>query len=111
MLLKAVAPGFINMLSWGYSSLDKDGRSLSDINKVTLEVFGEGRSAGPSGSKDGGDYISFGQAMQKLEDQGISTNVASFLGAATVRVQTVVTPERRLMRSFLRWIKLLRRLC
>ncbi len=87
---KAVAPGFINMLSWGYSSLDKDGRSLSDIKQgVTLEVFGEGRSAGPSGSKDGGDYISFGQAMQKLEDQGISTNVASFLGAATVRVQTV----------------------
>ena len=93
---KAVAPGFINMLSWGYSSLDKDGRSLSDIKQgVTLEVFGEGRSAGPSGSKDEGDYISFGQAMQKIEDQGISTNVASFLGAATVRVQTVGYDNRK----------------
>ena len=93
---KAIAPGFINMLSWAYSSLDKDGRSLSDIKQgVTLEVFGEGRSAGPSGSKDEGDYVSFGQAMQKLENQGVSTNVASFLGAATVRVQTVGYDNRK----------------
>ena len=47
---KVVSPGFINMLSWGYNTLMQDGRSLSDLKQgVTLEVFGEGASPGPSG--------------------------------------------------------------
>jgi N-acyl-D-amino-acid deacylase len=85
---KAISPGLINMLSWGYSSLLKDGRSLSDLKQgVTLEVFGEGTSAGPSGEKNTADYVSFEQAMKALEKSGVSTNIASYLGATTVRIQ------------------------
>tara|TARA_B110000503_G_scaffold30201_1_gene48863 strand:- start:8559 stop:10178 length:1620 start_codon:yes stop_codon:yes gene_type:complete len=93
---KAVAPGFINMLSWGYNSLLKDGRSLSDLKQgVTLEVFGEGTSAGPKGNPESLDYISFGQAMNKLVDNKVSPNVASFLGAATVRIQHIGFTNRK----------------
>ena len=57
---KAISPGFINMLSWGYNSLLKDGRSLSDLKQgVTLEVFGEGTSPGPKGNPNEKKYISF----------------------------------------------------
>ena len=63
---KALTPGFINMLSWGYDNLLKDGRSLSDLKQgVTLEVFGEGTSPGPSGKKDSTNYETFGEAMNK----------------------------------------------
>ena len=93
---KAVSPGFINMLSWGYNSLLKDGRSLSDIKQgVTLEVFGEGTSPGPIGIKDSSSYISFGGAMEKLESKGVSPNIASFLGATTVRIQKVGFDNRK----------------
>ena len=87
---KAISPGFINMLSWGYNALLDDGRGLSDLKQgVTLEVFGEGTSPGPRGSEANGDAISFGGAMQKLIDKGVALNVASYLGAATVRIQAV----------------------
>ena len=93
---KAIAPGFINMLSWGYNSLLKDGRSLSDIKQgVTLEVFGEGTSPGPRGSQADGSYISFGAAMDTLVNNKVSTNVASFLGAATVRIQEIGYENRK----------------
>ncbi len=86
----AIAPGFINMLSWGYNSLLDDGRGLSDlIQGVTLEVFGEGTSPGPRGSKSNNTYISFKDAMEKLESKGVSTNIASYLGAASVRIQVI----------------------
>jgi len=86
----AIAPGFINMLSWGYNSLLDDGRGLSDlIQGVTLEVFGEGSSPGPRGSKSNNTYISFKDAMEKLESKGVSTNIASYLGAASVRIQVM----------------------
>jgi N-acyl-D-amino-acid deacylase len=108
---KAVSPGFINMLSWGYSSMMEDGRALSDLKQgVTLEVFGEGTSEGPSGKEGTEEYLSFGQAMEKLEKNGVSVNIASHLGAATVRIQAVgfdnrkATPEemdhmRRIVKS------------
>ena len=84
----AVSPGFINMLSWGYGTLMNDGRGLSDLKQgVTLEVFGEGTSPGPY-YKDG-KLISFGDAMNKLEENGVSLNIASFLGAATTRILEV----------------------
>ena len=84
----AISPGFINMLSWGYGSLMDDGRSLSDIKQgVTLEVFGEGTSPGPYWND--GKYTTFGGAMKALENNGVSTNIASFLGAATVRILEV----------------------
>ncbi|MGA0384669.1 MAG: D-aminoacylase, partial [Flavobacteriaceae bacterium] len=93
---KVLSPGFINMLSWAYDALLEDGRSLSDLKQgVTLEVFGEGRSPGPSGAPGEDDYQSFGDAMMALEQNGVSTNVASYLGATTVRVQTVGYENRK----------------
>jgi N-acyl-D-amino-acid deacylase len=93
---KFVSPGFINMLSWAYDVLLEDGRSLSDLKQgVTLEVFGEGRSPGPSGTPGEEDFQGFGDAMSALEQNGVSTNVASYLGATTVRVQTVGYENRK----------------
>ena len=76
------------MLSWGYGTLMNDGRGLSDLKQgVTLEVFGEGTSPGPY--YEDGKLISFGDAMRRLEENGVSMNVASFLGAATTRILEV----------------------
>jgi len=96
---KAVAPGFINMLSWANVSLLHDGRSQSDIRQgVTLEVMGEGSSMGPLNeemkkemAEDQGDikfdvtWNTLGEYLQHLEDKGVSTNVASFVGNGTIR--------------------------
>jgi N-acyl-D-amino-acid deacylase len=96
----AVAPGFVNMLSWANESLIQDGRSLSDIRQgVTLEVMGEGDSMGPWNAEmqrleatrqDDIHYpiswTTLGGYFDFLEHRGIAPNVASFVGAATVRV-------------------------
>ncbi|MBR2172642.1 amidohydrolase family protein [Sphingopyxis sp.] len=96
----AVAPGFINMLSWATESLIADPKSQSDIRQgVTLEVMGEGWSMGPVNAtmkaletERQGDikfpieWTSLGDYLSWLEKRGVSTNVASFVGAATVRV-------------------------
>ena len=96
----AVAPGFINMLSWATDSLIEDGRSQSDIRQgVTLEVMGEGFSMGPLNEmmkrdmfESQGDikfsieWTTLGEYLEYLEKKGVSTNVASFVGASTVRV-------------------------
>jgi len=84
----AIAPGFINMLSWADGSLLKDGRSMSDIKQgVTLEVFGEGWSPGPRIRKGDKDTLwsSLGEYFEVLEKKGVSTNFASFVGATSVR--------------------------
>jgi len=95
----AVAPGFINMLSWANESLIEDGRSQSDIRQgVTLEVMGEGESMGPLNPRmkqemqhRQGDirykveWTTLREYLDYLVRRGISTNVASFVGAATVR--------------------------
>src|SRR5690606_9705898 len=78
-----VAPGFINMLSWAASSLDQDGRSMSDIKQgVTLEVFGEGTSMGPTIKKNTQnnttEVITLKEKLDALVEKGISTNIASF---------------------------------
>lgn len=103
----AVSPGFINMLSWATTSLIKDGRSLSDIKQgVTLEVFGEGWSMGPLNEKmkeqqqteaEGFeiDWNSLGQYLESLERRGVSTNVASFLGATTLRIHEIGFADRK----------------
>jgi N-acyl-D-amino-acid deacylase len=97
---QAVAPGFINMLSWANEALLVDGRSQSDIRQgVTLEVFGEGSSMGPLNAAmkqemldRQGDlrfdisWTTLGGYLEHLEQRGISTNVASFVGATTVRI-------------------------
>jgi len=84
----AVSPGFINSLSWAARALRADGRSMSNIKQgVTLEIFGEGSSPGPyDPSKTGRRRLNtFGENMRALEKSGISTNVASFVGATTIR--------------------------
>ncbi|MGQ0589710.1 MAG: N-acyl-D-amino-acid deacylase family protein [Sphingosinicella sp.] len=96
----AVAPGFINMLSWATESLIQDGRSQSDIRQgVTLEVMGEGWSMGPLNDEMRRTALSrqsdirypipwttLGQYLEHLEARGIAPNVASFVGATTVRI-------------------------
>ena len=99
----AVAPGFINMMSWSPESLIEDGRSQSDLRQgVTLEVLGEGLSMGPltAEMKDELDrrglanplveyeieWRTLGEFLGWLERRGISANVASFVGASTVRI-------------------------
>lgn len=84
----AVAPGFINMLSWADGSLLKDGRSMSDLKQgVTLEVFGEGWSPGPRRKKDAQDtlWTTLGEYFATLEKKGVTPNFASFVGATTIR--------------------------
>jgi N-acyl-D-amino-acid deacylase len=105
----AVAPGFINMLSWANESLIHDGRSQSDIRQgVTLEVLGEGMSMGPLNDamkrdmreaqgdiKYDVEWTTLGEYLEYLERKGVSTNIASFVGATTVRVHVVGYEDRR----------------
>jgi len=104
----AVAPGFINMLSWATDSLIHDGRGQSDIRQgVTLEVMGEGWSMGPLNEtmkkesvEQQGDikydvtWTTLGEYLEHLEKRGISPNVASFVGATTVRVHELAYENR-----------------
>jgi N-acyl-D-amino-acid deacylase len=104
----AVAPGFINMLSWATESLLVDGRGQSDIRQgVTLEVMGEGGSMGPlnaamkkEGLEQQGDlkyeiaWTTLGEYLEHLEKRGVSPNVASFVGATTVRVHELAYADR-----------------
>jgi N-acyl-D-amino-acid deacylase len=105
---KAVAPGFINMLSWATETLIKDGRSMGDIRQgVTLEVFGEGWSMGPLNEKMKQEvkndqtlfkydvsWNTLGGYLQMLEDKGVSPNVASFVGATTIRLFVIGEDNR-----------------
>lgn len=105
----AVSPGFINMMSWAPTTIITDGRALSDIKQgVTLEVFGEGRSYGPLNDamkaefaedlqRDGIEleWTTLGEYLQFLEDKGVSPNVASFVGAATVRTHEIGYENRK----------------
>ena len=117
----AVSPGFVNMLSWSTESLIVDGRSQGELRQgVTLEVFGEGVSFGPMnadmkeewlenfvdfvGSEQsaaellGGElevpWTTLGDYLEFLESNGISTNVASFLGATTARIHELGHEDR-----------------
>lgn len=104
----AVSPGFINMLSWATESLIEDGRGMSDIKQgVTLEVMGEGWSMGPLNQemKDGtvadqGDikfdvtWTTLGEYLQYLETRGVSPNVASYVGATTLRIHEIGAVDR-----------------
>ena len=104
----AVAPGFVNMMSWANESLIEDGRSQSDIRQgVTLEIMGEGDSMGPLNDAMKAEMVSLqsdirydvewttlAEYLQHLERRGISPNVASFIGSATPR-QYVIGHEDR----------------
>lgn len=104
----AVAPGFINMLSWAGTPLIADGRSQSDIRQgVTLEVFGEGTSGGPLTAamkaeilEQQGDiryaveWTTLAEFLDHLVAKGVSPNVASFVGATTVREHVLGQADR-----------------
>ena len=105
---KVLSPGFVNMLSWATESLLVDGRGMSDIMQgVTLEIMGEGWSMGPmteemreSALSSQGDlkfdipWTSLGEYLQHLEDKGVSPNVASYVGATTLRIHEVGYEDR-----------------
>lgn len=104
----AVSPGFINMLSWATESLIEDGRSMSGIKQgVTLEVMGEGWSMGPYNDemkeeeqKNQGDikydinWTTLSEYLSFLVEKGVSTNVASFVGATTLRIHELGFEDR-----------------
>lgn len=110
---RAVAPGFINVLSWATESLLVDGRGMSDTKQgVTLEIFGEGWSMGPLNAAMKADALrrqgdlqypvawsSLGDYLEHLERRGVTPNVASFVGATTLRIHELgeddVTPDAR----------------
>ena len=104
----AIAPGFINMLSWANESLIEDGRSQGEIRQgVTLEVMGEGMSMGPLNEKMKREVVeelsdikyevkwtTLGEYLDYLVRRGVSCNVASFVGATTVRVHEIGYADR-----------------
>ncbi len=105
----AVSPGFINMLSWATESLIVDGKSQSDIRQgVTTEIFGEGSSMGPLNdemrarwTREQGavkfpiTWTTLAEYLQFLETKGVSPNVASFIGAATIREHVIGLEDRK----------------
>jgi len=119
----AVSPGFINMLSWAPETLIEDGRGLSDtVQGVTLEVFGEGESMGPwneemkaverqrqADIKYDISWTTLGEYLDYMEKRGVTPNLASFVGATTVRIHELgegdvdPTPEQlQRMRALVR---------
>ena len=119
----AVAPGFINMLSWSTESLMADGRSQGEIRQgVTTQIFGEGSSMGPQNAEmkaraveQMGDikyeitWTTLSEYLRELERRGVSQNVASFIGATTIREHVIgladqkATPEQmEAMRALVR---------
>lgn len=105
----AVSPGFINMLSWATLSLIEDGRAMSDIKQgVTLEVMGEGSSMGPWNDLMKRDRLArqrdikyeivwstLGEYLDYLAKKGVSPNIASFVGADTVRIHEIGNEDRQ----------------
>jgi N-acyl-D-amino-acid deacylase len=105
----AVAPGFVNMLSWSTESLLADGRSQGEIRQgVTTQIFGEGSSMGPLNDamkrravEQMGDikyeitWTTLSEYLQGLERRGVSQNVASFVGATTIREHVIGLEDRK----------------
>jgi N-acyl-D-amino-acid deacylase len=105
----AVAPGFINMLSWSTDSLLVDGRSQGELREgVTTQIFGEGSSMGPLTAEmkkraveQMGDlkyeitWTTLAEYLQELERRGVSQNVASFIGATTIREHVIGLEDRK----------------
>jgi N-acyl-D-amino-acid deacylase len=105
----AVAPGFINMLSWATESLLVDGRSQGDIRQgVTTEIFGEGSSMGPLNDEmkkraheEMGNlkyeitWTTLSEYLKDLERRGTSANVASFIGATTIREHVIGLEDKK----------------
>ncbi len=119
----AVAPGFANIMSHSHASLFQDGRALSDIKQgVTFEIFGEGKSMGPLTGPMKENYIntlgrgviqpkwtSLGEALEYMEAQGVSPNIGSFVGAATLRIHEVGHDNRKASKEEIEGMKELMR--
>src|SRR5688572_14324227 len=104
---QAVAPGFINMLSWSTESLLVDGRGQGELRQgVTLQVMGEGESMGPLTPQMKLDLVAqqvdlkypvewttLGEYLSLLEEKGVSMNVASHVGAATARIYVLASED------------------
>ncbi len=105
----AVAPGFINMLSWSTESMIVDGRSMGELKQgVTTQIFGEGWSMGPLNDRlkkkvkdEQGDikfdveWTSLAEYLKFLEKKGVSQNVASYIGAATIREYVIGEEDKQ----------------
>jgi N-acyl-D-amino-acid deacylase len=105
----AVAPGFINMLSWSTDSLLVDGRSQGELRQgVTTQIFGEGSSMGPltpvmkaRAVEQMGDlkyditWTSLSEYLHVLESRGVSQNVASYIGATTIREHVIGLEDKK----------------
>ena len=105
----AVAPGFINMLSWSTESLLVDGRSQGEVRQgVTTQIFGEGGSMGPLNDamkkravEQMGDikyditWTTLAEYLSELERRGVSQNVASYIGATTIREHVIGLEDKK----------------
>src|SRR5215469_10258118 len=105
----AIAPGFINMLSWSTESLIQDGRSQSEIRQgVTTEIMGEGESMGPVNDRVREHMVreqadikyditwnTLAEYLQYLEKRGVSCNLASFIGATTIREYVIGVEDKQ----------------
>ena len=105
----AVAPGFINMLSWSTESLLIDGRSQGELRQgVTTQIFGEGSSMGPltpvmkqRAIEQMGDlkyaitWTTLSEYLRTLEQRGVSQNVASYIGATTIREYVIGLEDKK----------------
>jgi dihydroorotase/N-acyl-D-amino-acid deacylase len=103
-----VAPGFIDMLGQSELTILVDPRLPSKIYQgITTEITGEGNSAAPMmgharveaaqtlehyGLK--ADWQTLGEYFARLERQGIGINLASYVGATSVR-EVVIGGENR----------------
>ncbi len=105
----AVAPGFINMLSWSTESLIVDGRSQGELRQgVTTQIMGEGSSMGPLNDQmklriasEQGDvkyeiqWTTLAEYLSYLEKRGVSQNVASYIGATTLREHVIGLEDKQ----------------
>lgn len=105
----AVTPGFINVLSHGWGSMQTDGSAASDLLQgVTTEIFGEAFSMGPSTEElalavkqfdptdPRVDFARLGEGLDYLEKLGVAPNVASFIGGHNLRILAAGFEDRRL---------------
>ena len=96
----AVAPGFINMLSHSYNSILTDGRSLGELRQgVTTQIFGEGSSMGPLSpemkQRRNTNWTTLAEYLKYAEQKGISQNVASYIGATTIREYVIGLEDKK----------------
>ena len=97
----AVAPGFVNMLSHSYNSILQDGRSLGELRQgVTTQIFGEGQSMGPlteemKKRRGISTWTTLAEYLQYAEKRGISQNIASYVGATTIREYVIGLEDKK----------------